>query len=82
VQRLFRSAGIDLAPGITDKNTTPEDISRTPVPHITYLLQRGPAKVGGFRTQLQHQVKSHLQKIRRRAGKPAKSETGRPLGAS
>lgn len=40
VQRLFRRAGFDLAPGVDDKHTTPEDISRTKVPHLTYLLQR------------------------------------------
>lgn len=40
VQHLFRSIGIDLAPGLDEKHTTPEDISRTPVPHTTYLLTR------------------------------------------
>jgi hypothetical protein len=40
VQHLFRKSGLDLAPGIDAKHTTPEDISRTPVPHVTYLLQR------------------------------------------
>jgi len=40
VQHVFRKAGIDLAPGLDVKHTTPEDISRTPVPHVTYLLQR------------------------------------------
>ena len=40
VQHLFNKAGVDLSPGIHGKNTTPEDISRTSVPHVTYLLQR------------------------------------------
>jgi len=40
VQHVFRSLGVELAPGIDGKNTTPEDISRSPAPHITYLLQR------------------------------------------
>ena len=40
VQHLFRGIGIDLAPGLDEKHTTPEDISRTPVPHTTYLLTR------------------------------------------
>jgi len=40
VQRLFRRAGLDLSPGVADKHTTPEDISRTTAPHHTYLLQR------------------------------------------
>ena len=47
VQHLFRKAGIELAPGVHGKNTTPEDISRTPVAHITYLLER-PAPFGKF----------------------------------
>jgi hypothetical protein len=40
VQHLFRKTGLDLAPGVTDKHTTPEDLERTTVPHATYLLQR------------------------------------------
>lgn len=40
VQHLFRRIGLDLAPGVDLKNTTPEDIARTSVPHVTYLLQR------------------------------------------
>jgi hypothetical protein len=40
VQSLFRKAGMDLAPGLDFKNTTPEDIARTSVPHVKYLLQR------------------------------------------
>jgi len=40
VQHLFRQTGMELAPGVDGKNTTPEDISRSPVPHTTYLLQR------------------------------------------
>ena len=40
VQYVFKRAGIDLAPGIHPSHGTPEDISRTPVPHVTYLRQR------------------------------------------
>ncbi|HVM49209.1 MAG TPA: hypothetical protein VMU04_14355 [Candidatus Acidoferrum sp.] len=40
LQHLFRSAGLDLAPGVGLKNTTPEDIARTPIPHTAYLLVR------------------------------------------
>ena len=42
VQHLFLKIGIDFALGVETKHTTPEDISRTPVPHVTYLLKRGP----------------------------------------
>jgi hypothetical protein len=46
IQCLFRTAGVDLAPGVDAKNTTPEDIARTSVPHVTYLLQREKADDG------------------------------------
>ena len=40
VQYAFTRAGIELAPDIHASHGTPEDISRTPVPHATYLLER------------------------------------------
>lgn len=40
VQYVFTRAGIDLVPGVHASHGSPEDISRTPVPHATYLLQR------------------------------------------
>lgn len=40
VQHVFLKTGIDLVPGIHASHNTPEDISRTPVPHTTYLLKR------------------------------------------
>lgn len=40
VQWVFRKAGLDLAPGVDFKNTTPEDIARTALPHVTYRLER------------------------------------------
>ncbi len=40
VQYVFQKAGLDLAPGIHASHGTPEDISRTTVPHATYVLQR------------------------------------------
>src|SRR5207248_1011851 len=42
VQWVFRKTGLDLAPGVDFKNTTPEHIARTTLPHVTYLLQRAP----------------------------------------
>jgi hypothetical protein len=44
VQHLFRKSGFDLAPGVDLKNTTPEDIARTTLPHVTYWLERARAK--------------------------------------
>ncbi|MGO9110048.1 MAG: hypothetical protein ACLP9L_12520 [Thermoguttaceae bacterium] len=40
VTLVFRKIAVDLAPGLNEKHTTPEDISRTPVPHETFLLRR------------------------------------------
>ena len=40
VQHLFRKIGIELASGVDAKNTAPEDIFRTTVPHVTYVLER------------------------------------------
>ena len=54
VQHLFRKTGFELAPGINGKNTTPEDISRSPVPHVTWLLER-------------HVPRSKIEELKRRA---------------
>ena len=40
VKRLFLDIGLDLVPGVTGKNTTPEDIVQSPLPHTKYLLVR------------------------------------------
>ena len=68
VSRLFRNIGIDLAPGIDGKNTTPEDISRTPVPHTTYLLQRetAPGKLAALRAKLHNRMGEGIKKIKSR----------------
>ena len=40
VQHLYRKAGLDLAPGVDLKNTTPEHLARSGLPCRVYLLQR------------------------------------------
>ena len=40
VQHIFNRIGLDLSPGIDGKNTTPEHISLSAIPHTRYLLQR------------------------------------------
>jgi hypothetical protein len=67
VRHLFAKAGIDLAPGIHGKNTTPEDISRTIVPHVTYLLQREPPpnKLLELRARLHRRVRARIEKVKR-----------------
>jgi hypothetical protein len=43
VQYVFQKAGVELVPGVHPSHNSPEDISRTPVPHTTYLLRRDSA---------------------------------------
>ena len=63
VQHLFRKAGIDLAPGVHAKNTTPEDICRTAVAHVTYLLQRSLVRtpLGRLRVRVRRRAKLRLR---------------------
>jgi hypothetical protein len=62
VQHLFRKAGLHLAPGVMGKNTTPEDIAQTAVPHVTYLLKREEAesKLVALKSQLRRRIRSHF----------------------
>ena len=66
VQFLFRKAGIDLAPGVDAKNTTPEDISRAPIPHVTYLLKRGAgrSKLEQLRVRLRRRVRARIKHLK------------------
>jgi hypothetical protein len=73
VQHLFRKTGFDLAPGVDLKNTTPEDIARTAIPHVTYLLQRQVAqsKLSELKTRLRRRVGARIGQLKRRgSGKP------------
>jgi hypothetical protein len=65
VQRLFIHLGIDLLPGVTAKHSTPEDISRSPVPHTKYLLLRplpGP-KSTSLRRKIETTVRRRIAKL-------------------
>jgi hypothetical protein len=59
VRHIFGRAGIELALGIAVKNTTPEDIARTTVPHKKWVMQR-VAPVSGVREM----VRSMRAKLR------------------
>jgi len=63
VRHLFQKAGMDLAPGVALKNTTPEHIARTTVPHVTYWLERDRArsKLKELRTKIQAQLRSRAR---------------------
>jgi hypothetical protein len=68
VRRIFLKAGIDLVPGVAGKNTTPEDISRTPVPHVAYRLQReiAPGKISKLKKKISIRVRAGLRNLKRR----------------
>jgi hypothetical protein len=66
VQHLFGKSGLELAPGVHGKNTTPEDISRTSVPHVTYLLERETArsKLAELNVRLRRRVRARIRKLK------------------
>jgi hypothetical protein len=71
VHTLFRKTGIDLAPGVHEKNTTPEDISLTSVPHTTYLLERQNAreKIEEIGDKLRPRLRARVRRLRQRMAK-------------
>ena len=71
VQHLFRKVSLDLAPGVDLKNTTPEDIARAAVPHVTYLLQRRVArsKLTELKTRWRRGVGARIRELKRRRTK-------------
>jgi hypothetical protein len=40
VQHCYSKVGIEFCAGVMTKNTTPQDIAGTPVPHTAYVLRR------------------------------------------
>ncbi len=71
VRHLFRKSGLDLAPGVEGKHTTPEDISQTSVPHLTYVLKRGldRSPLKELTVQLRRRVRARFKHLEdRRAG--------------
>jgi hypothetical protein len=43
VRSIYRHAGLDLAPGVAVRHTTPEHVSRPAPPHARHVLLRDPA---------------------------------------
>jgi hypothetical protein len=68
VQHLFQKMGLDLAPGVHGKNSTPEDIWRTAVPHVRYVLKRkeAPNKLQQLRKKLRRRVGARIRHARLR----------------
>ncbi len=67
VQQVYRKIGLDLAPGVHGKNTTPEDIARTKIPHTTYLLKRelAESRLAKLKVQLRRRVRARLEVLKR-----------------
>jgi hypothetical protein len=65
VQHLFRKLNLELAPGIDGKNTTPQDIWRSTIPHTTYLLLREAPQ--SPLEKLRHRAKARVRLLKRKA---------------
>lgn len=61
VRHVFAEAGVDLVAGIAEKNTAPEHIARTVVPHTKWVLVRGEAPTSRVRG-LVKRVKARLRR--------------------
>ena len=70
VAHVFRQIAVDIAPGLNEKHTTPEDISRTSVPHETFLLRRDIAtqslrkKIRNLHRAAKEKNKERIEKVR------------------
>jgi hypothetical protein len=64
VKRLFAQLEMDLVPGVAGKNTAPEDIANSPVPHVKYLLLREMpgAKLQALSRKIKTGVRGRLAK--------------------
>ncbi|MCE9637118.1 MAG: hypothetical protein K8T90_15545 [Planctomycetes bacterium] len=73
VRHLFTQAGLDLAPGVDVKNTTPEDIAGTALPHTAWVLRREVPKsrVGALTKAVRARVRAGAKVARKRRGKPS-----------
>ena len=76
VQHLFRKSGLDLVPGVDLKNTTPEDLARTAVPHRCWSSQREPAAHG--LTKIKARLRGRVAARLRRRPRTDPEKDGRP----
>jgi hypothetical protein len=70
VQHVFRTAGVDLAPGVELKNTTPEDIAHSPVPHQFWVLRRAVAESRIETLKRRLKARARLARVRRATARP------------
>lgn len=73
VQYLFRKAGLDLAPGIDVKNTAPQDIANTSLPHTAYVLLREVPRdhLGELQRAVKVRIRAGLREVKRRRVQPS-----------
>jgi hypothetical protein len=62
VQHVYRQIGFDLAPGVSAKHTTPEDIAATAIPHTKWVLERDIGE-----SKAKEKVRRVLARVRHRA---------------
>jgi len=64
IQHLFGKLSLSLAPGVDLKNTTPEDIARTSLPHVAYVLRREApqGKLNELRQRIRKRVSERLKR--------------------
>ena len=72
VRYIFRQTGLDLAAGVDVKNTTPEDIANTALPHTAYVLQREVARsrIDELGKRVKLRVKARIRRLKRKAAVP------------
>jgi hypothetical protein len=70
VRHIFRQAGLELAPGVDVKNTTPEDIANTQITHTAYVLQRGIARsrIDELGKRVKLRVRARIRQMKRKTG--------------
>lgn len=66
VRHVFGRAGLDLTPGVDPKNTTPEDLAASPLPHAAWVLRREVPKshLDPIRKAVKARVRVHRAKRR------------------
>jgi len=67
VAHLFHKVGLNIVPGLTAKNTAPDDLARSPLPHTTYLLKREFAspRVAKVAKAIAEKVGTKMRQLRR-----------------
>ena len=61
VRHIFAEAGVDLAGGIAEKNTAPEHLACTAVPHTKWVMTRGEAPASRVK-RIAKRVRSKLRR--------------------